>query len=253
MTQLLVALRFAFGFLTRLPVGVTISPIAPETFARAVMCFPVVGATLGVMAWGWQALVLPFAGPALTSISLLALSALLTGGLHLDGLADLFDGLGGYRGKRERMLEIMRDSRIGSHGALALLLCTLARVSVTIELLSHALPWALIGAATCSRFCVLPLLALFPYARTDGLGVDLQRHTGRGHVLIALVFTGVVLCSLSLQLVLPAAYAVLVALALGFWIFKRLGGLTGDVYGAAIELSELTFLIACQLSVEPRN
>lgn len=250
MSKLLSALRFAFGFLTRLPVGNDSMPITAETFARAVVCFPIVGAVLGGIMWAWQALVLPFAGPQLTSVSVIAIAALLTGGLHLDGLADLFDGLGGYRGNRERMLEIMRDSRIGSHGAVALVLCLMARLSVTSELLAHGLSWALIGATTCARFCVLPLLALFPYARADGLGVDLQRHTGLQHVLIALVFTLAVEYALSWQLVLPTAYAVFAALALGFWIWKRLGGLTGDVYGAAIELAELAFLIACQLSLE---
>ncbi|MEY4575791.1 MAG: Cobalamin synthase, partial [Pseudomonadota bacterium] len=69
----------------------------------------------------------------------------------------------------------------------------------------------------------------------------------------AATVTLVVLCMISWQLIIPAAYALSVALALGFWIFKRLGGLTGDVYGAAIELSELAFLIVCQLSLDRPN
>jgi adenosylcobinamide-GDP ribazoletransferase len=241
---MLAALRLAFSFLTRLPVGTSAAPVAPGSFGLAASCFPVVGATLGVLALLVQALVLSHAGSALTSLVLVALSALLTGGLHLDGLADTFDGLGGYHGNRQRMLEIMRDPRIGAHGATALGLCLLTKVSVTSELLSAASTWPLVAAPMCARFCVLPLLRAFPYVRADGLGVTLHAETHAPQLVAALAVTLIVLVALDWRLLWPAACCVIVAMALGFWISKRLGGLTGDVYGAAIELSELAFLIA---------
>ena len=248
LTALVAALRLAFGFLTRLPVGASAAPIGPGTFGLAASCFPVVGATLGTLAWLVQAVLLPHAGASLTSLVLVALSALLTGGLHLDGLADTFDGLGGYHGNRQRMLDIMRDPRIGAHGATALGLHLLSKVIVTSELLSAAAFWPLIAAPACARFCVLPLVKSFPYVRTDGLGVTLHAETHMPQLVAALAFTVVLLVALDWRLLWPATFCVIVAMALGFWIAKRLGGLTGDIYGAAVELAELSFLIACDLA-----
>src|SRR5581483_615259 len=117
----------AFTFLTRLPLrtGVAAGGAGVDMAAdlgRSLPYFPVVGAVLGGALVGAGRLLEGRLPAGLTAVLLVALLALLTGGLHLDGLADLFDALGGGRGDRARMLDIMRDSRIGAHGAVALCL-----------------------------------------------------------------------------------------------------------------------------------
>ena len=92
----------------------------------------------------------------------------MTGGLHLDGVADVFDGLGGGHGDRERILRIMRDSRIGAHGATALVLVLAVKVAALAELLGRGALWPLVVAPAVARFAVVPLIVLLPYARRGG-------------------------------------------------------------------------------------
>jgi len=249
MREQLAALRFAVSFLTRLPVSSSETAVSTDAFGRAAAYFPAVGAALGALCYALVWLIHPRLSAPLTAACSVALLALVTGGLHLDGLADLFDGLGGYRGDRKRMLAIMRDPHIGAHGATALVLCLLGKVLAVSELIAQGNPLPLIAASTCARFCALPLLALFPYARETGIGTELSRSTRSSHLVGGLLFSALLVLALDLRLLLPASYAVVTALALAMWINARLGGLTGDVYGAAIELSELVFLVASDLAV----
>jgi len=125
------ALVAAFAFLTRLPVWR--GPLRDEDLGRSVSFFPLVGLVLGLGVTGLAAAVQGHLPPGLIAILLAALLAGLTGGLHLDGVADVFDALGGGRRDRARMLEIMRDSRIGAHGAAALILVLLAKVTALAQ------------------------------------------------------------------------------------------------------------------------
>src|SRR4051812_27073096 len=123
------SLAVALTFLTRAPFR--LERIVDVDVGRSLAWFPVVGAALGFLLLGMERLLRGVLPPGLAAVSLVATLALLTGGLHLDGLADVFDALGGGRGSRERMLAIMRDSRVGAHGAaaLALFLIEIGRAS----------------------------------------------------------------------------------------------------------------------------
>jgi len=237
------ALLTALAFLTRIPTP--LERIDEKDLGRALAFFPVVGFLLGGLLAAGAAALAPRVGPAVAAWSLVVFLALLTGGLHLDGLADVFDGLGGSRGDRDRMLSIMRDSRIGAHGTVALILVLLGKV-VALEGMMRGRDLALLWAfPAVPRWAAVCLVGLFPYARAEGLGAPFVRGARRAPLLWATLFTAVPLGILGPSVVLPAAAAIVVALAFAIGIRRRLGGLTGDAYGAAIELSELAFLLAC--------
>jgi adenosylcobinamide-GDP ribazoletransferase len=241
------SLRIAIGFLTRLPVEH--GTYAEPSFGRALAWFPLVGTGLGVLLLAAQ-FTLQVAAPmsdATSAVALCALWAALSGGLHLDGLADVFDGLSGGRGDRDRTLEIMRDSHIGAHGATALCLLLIAKVVAVSELLAHERATFLLLCPAVARWIVVALIAWFPYAREEGIGTVFRRHVRArdlllGSLVIAVMMGG--LGWLGLAVAAPVLVCAGVMLLVGFSLKRRLGGLTGDVYGAAIELGELAFLLA---------
>jgi adenosylcobinamide-GDP ribazoletransferase len=217
-------MRGAIQFLTILPVRAAGGPLG-----RSAAWFPLVGALLGLAAAA--ALRLPF-GPILA----LALLAILTGGLHEDGLADVCDALRAHR-SRERMLAILDDSRIGSHGALGLILATLLRWQALAQLGGD--PWLRLPAAIgISRACIV-LLAGSSRPAGDGLGAAFVTSIPRAHVWLA----GAQLLLLAALAGWPAA-ALLTAANLAAiaaeraWFRARLGGVTGDCLGFGCQLSE---------------
>jgi adenosylcobinamide-GDP ribazoletransferase len=221
-------MRAALQFLTILPVR---APDAPPGCASA--WFPLVGALLG--AGAAAALQLPL-GPILA----LALLAVLTGGLHEDGLADVCDALRAHR-TRERMLAILDDSRIGSHGALGLVLATLIRWQALAQMEGE--PWLRLPAAIgISRACIV-LLAGISRPAGDGLGAAFLKTLPRAHVWLA----GAQMLLLAALAGWPAA-ALLIAgnvaaiVALRAWFQARLGGVTGDCLGFGCQLSEAVSL-----------
>lgn len=232
----------ALGLMTRLPLGRWPMPEAPEGFARAAWAYPLAGALAGWLAGGAQALLL-WAGmpPALATAWALAALLLLTGALHEDGLADMADGFGGGR-DRERKLAIMRDSRIGSYGALALLL-SLGLRGAALALLASPLAWAAAGAL--SRAALLLPLGLLRPARAEGLAAGLGR---------AGVPPGLALGVGLAFLLLPAGAALAATLAAALaglgvaWLARRqVGGHTGDILGACAVLAECAALSALSL------
>jgi len=240
--------KVALQFLTRLPVRAP-TPWPERALAASVPTFPLIGAligALGALAFALASwLGLP---PALAALLAVLVQMLLTGGLHEDGLADLADGLGGGRSRADR-LAIMRDPRLGSFGALALIMATLARV---LALAALAEPWlvaaALIAAGAASRAALPALMAALPAARRDGLAAS----AGRPHPLRAAA-AGAIAAGIGL-LLLPAG-AVLLGLLLALLVLfglaalaqRQLGGQTGDVLGAAQQLSEIIFVLGVLL------
>lgn len=233
-------LRIAFGLLTRLPLPA--ADVRDGDLGRAVMFFPVVGLVMGIVL-AMLALVAAGHEPAsMVAVGLVAALAALTGGLHLDGLADVFDGLGEAHGDRARALTIMRDSRIGTHGAAALTLGVLAKaVAITAVLQQHAL-WAIVAFPAVARWAAVFLVVGFPYVRAEGLGKGFNAGASLREVGWATLFVAVLGMWCGRACVIPTLSALAVAVAFGVWMQRRLGGLTGDVYGAAIEIAEVAFL-----------
>lgn len=228
-----------FGLLSRLPV-----PTRRFSGAESVWVWPLVG----VVVSGLSVLVamggLYFGLPAQIGAAMaMAVSALATGAMHDDGLADTFDGLfGGWT--RERRLEIMKDSRIGSYGVLALMITGVARWSALSGLLALGHWQAMIAAAALSRAPMAALMAVMPNARQSGLSANTGRPP-KGRVLIccgaAVMIAALTGCS---GLVVMTLSVTLATLAVAWLAKARIGGQTGDILGATQSLGELAALCA---------
>jgi adenosylcobinamide-GDP ribazoletransferase len=242
--------KVALAFLTRLPAAP--EPIIDgSSLAASVVMFPIVGALIGLGGGGAYALVFWLGVPPLpAAVVALATTIWLTGALHEDGLADVADGFGG--GTLEDKLRIMRDPRIGSYGALALILDLLARAGALAAL---AGPWtvaaALVVAGAVSRAALPPVMAMLPYARTDGLAAA----AGRPHPLRAAAAVLIAALIAVALLGKTAAPALLAGAGAGFavaWLARRrIGGHTGDVLGALQQLTEVGVLLGIVAALRP--
>lgn len=239
----------ALQFLTRIHV-VDQKDLTIEDFGRSVKMFPLVGLVLGLIAAGAAWLLLRFLGPVpLTAAVLTILPIVLTGGLHADGFMDTMDGVLSCR-DRARMLEIMKDSRVGSMGVAAFVCLMLLDFGAVWTIAPAFLPEAVLAAPIVARTAVVASVAGFPYARNAGMGKEFAEYaTGRT---VAFAFGTALL--LFVAGLLSGATSVLpfAALAIGFaaqfalarYYTRILGGLTGDVYGTLITLTETATLLA---------
>lgn len=245
MTRRWSELRLAVMFLTRLPVGQVREPV--PSLSDAAWAFPFAGAIVGsVGAALWVFLASLGITPLLAAVVVLTVQAGITGALHFDGLADFADGIGGGR-DRAHCLEIMRDSRIGSYGVVALVLVALAWVSA----LSDMTPWmgagAVLAMAVASRLAMLVLLVEMPSARDSGLGQSAGHSARRVYVSGALL--ALLLCApLGIWGLLGAMGAAAGAAWVAWRAHRRIGGQTGDVLGAAQKLGETCGLVVLSLA-----
>ncbi|MEM6740975.1 MAG: adenosylcobinamide-GDP ribazoletransferase [Pseudomonadota bacterium] len=237
-------IRLAMMMLTRLPAGRIARPIP---LAEAAWAFPLVGIPVGLLAGGAHVALMGLgAAPALAAIGAVGLLALVTGGLHYDGLADFADGLAGA--DKERRLEIMRDSRIGSYGVLTLGLTLALTAAALADLGGDATLAAFLAIAAASRTAMLAVAVALPAARASGLGQMASGSGGRS--LVVGVAIGLI-CVLPLGvLAIPVILAVIVAAGLVARLaWRRLGGQTGDVLGAVQVSSEAASWLALSLIV----
>ena len=265
-------------FLTRISI-VEQKDWCEKDFADSVRYFPLIGLVLGIIYAAFAALLLSFLPQNgillphhVVAAILLILPILLTGGLHCDGFMDTMDGLFSGR-SRERMLEIMKDSRVGANGVFAFVLLMIFDWSILLDLLQSA--WlfpALFAMPIVSRLMMVVAISAFPYARPVGMGKAFKDGGTKSvlygaffYTLILVFFPGVAadflgiipLDAAGLSSWLLSMTAVIFA-ALLFTIFfasyatRHLGGLTGDVYGAITTLTEtlvlLSFLVCSSVS-----
>lgn len=246
----LYGLLVAAQFLTRLPVPKNLNP-TKEEFGACAPWYPVVGLIVGgilaVAAWG--VLSLPLA-PGIAAILLLVLGTLLTGAFHEDGLADTVDGMGGGWTK-ESILRIMRDSRIGSYGALAVVFLILIRVTSLWGTEPAYWPHALIVAHVLSRWSILPLMKFMPYARADqpGLGKPIVESITSGGLLVSTLGVAFFCIAIAGGVgLISMIVASVTAFIMGRFFKKRIGGMTGDCLGAVNVLCEVAVLILFALN-----
>jgi adenosylcobinamide-GDP ribazoletransferase len=233
-------LRLALSFLTTLPVRAPDMP--PGSLGRAAPWFPVVGVLLGaLLTAAWWGLGWVFS-PVLGAVLLVASWAALTGGLHLDGLADCGDGLLAAV-PPERRLEIMKDPRLGTFGGLSLLLFLLLKVFAVAELPGGAGgACALLLAPALARWLLI-IVARQPSARPGGLGAAFSQGLTPASLAVAAVVPAVVAVLGGWRALAAVLAALLVILVIIRVARARLGGITGDVLGLAVELSELAVLL----------
>ena len=245
------ALLTALEFLTvfRLPLLRRRAADAAE-IARSQGLFPLVGLLLGLMLVGLDRGLSGVMPPPATAGLLVVALVVGTGGLHLDGLADTCDGLFGGSSPPER-LAIMRDSRVGSYGVLAVFCILLLRWAALLSLTSPLRRGALLLAPALGRWAMVGAVAALPYARPEGLGKAMHRAAWPLPTL-----TAAAIALAASVLLFPAwgaalfVFASLVGGLIAFYARSRLGGLTGDVYGAIGECAEVAVLLAAAAGQE---
>lgn len=233
--------RLALAFLTRLPGGA--HPDDSAAVSRGVAWFPAVGAVVGsIVAIVYVAL--DAVVPATTAAALaVGAAAVVTGALHEDGFADSLDALSGGRDAQHR-LEILRDSRHGTFGVLGLVVLTLVKVSALASLDGSAAAAALIAAGALGRGGAVGVMGWAHPASGEGLGASYLRSLRRQDVIAGLglaLLVGVL--SLGAVVAVAAALASAGAVVVALWARRRIGGVTGDVLGAAEQVGECVVLV----------
>lgn len=245
----------ALQFLTR--IHITNREFSLEDFGNSTKFFPLVGAVLGIiyaivaalllLFWHHQTILAPTQMTVIIATILLLLPILCTGGLMLDGLMDTFDGVASGR-SRERMLEIMKDSRVGSFGVLALFSFLLLEWSFLQGIRTYLLVPAVLATPIIGRFGMTIAICCFPYARKQGMGKIFSEMATRKTLQFAFIVTLIFVAPLGTA----AISAFIVGSCIAWWfarrLSKQLGGLTGDTYGAVETVTEaaalLTFVLA---------
>ncbi len=233
-------MRIAFGLMTTLPIHLPDDWSAGDS-GRAAVWYPLVGLIVGALTWlAWRGALLVFP-PLVTGIIALVVWVALTGGLHLDGLADCCDGLFASVGP-ERRLEIMKDPHVGAFGVIGLILVLLLKAAALASLTSTT-SFAILLAASLARWCILPA-GLLPLARPSGMGADFASGFRRASLLWGAIVPLLVAILLGWRGLLSALAGVGAA-ALILWFAKsRIGGVTGDVFGMLVEVVETVVLLA---------
>lgn len=230
-------------FLTRIPIN-TVIHIKEEDFHKGVVYFPLVGLLIGSL----NALIYFIASRIIQGVfplmAVIIFNTLITGALHLDGLADTCDGLFSAR-KKERMLEIMRDSRIGTNGALALIFSILLKIALLDITPKTIMIPTIIMIPVMGRGVMAIILYGSTYARKEGLGNLFIGKTSLTKTLISAFITmAIAYICLNLLGVLALMIAIVTAFGLRRAFNMRLGGLTGDLLGAINEVVELVALFS---------
>jgi adenosylcobinamide-GDP ribazoletransferase len=231
----------AVQFMTRIPMPAY--DYQPELVLGGAKFYPLVGAVVALGGIAVEFLLRPHLPTALTALAVVIYLIAITGGFHEDGLADAVDAFGGGW-TRERMLEIMHDSRIGSFGTLAIVLSLGARWGLLAAMPVARFPWYLLAAHVLCRWTTLPLGTFMNSARSDGLGARMAHKIPMSSALIgtALAF-GIAGWALRLQAVAPVVAVSLITLLTGLYYRSRIGGITGDCFGATNQLAEIAVYV----------
>jgi adenosylcobinamide-GDP ribazoletransferase len=233
-------LSIAFNLLTTLPIPAP-KDWQPGDSGRAAGWYPFVGFVIGVFVLFAYDYFDKYFSWLLTPALSLTLWVILTGGLHLDGLADCCDGLL-HASNAERRLEIMKDSRMGAFGGIGLILALLIKVSALASLPAARVFPAILLSASLARWCII-LAGFQPLARAGGMGADFQSGLRKS----ALIWGGIIPLALVIMLELPGVLALGFTLLGTFLLLRfaraRIGGVTGDVFGLVVEVSEIITLV----------
>ncbi len=239
----------AVRFLTIFPMRQVTSPTS-EQMGESMVFFPLVGMLLGLILTGVSWCFSPVFPPPVLATILIGLLIVMTGGLHWDGVADTFDGLAGAKGDRNRMLTIMKDSRIGGLGVLSVCFLIVLKIVLLANLPVEYWKRALILMPMMGRFIQLEMAVWGQYARPEeGTGRAFVEGATRGNFWFALAGVGII----SLLSMGKAGFGILaLCLVYGYGVKtffdRKIGGITGDILGMANETSEILVLILIYFS-----
>jgi adenosylcobinamide-GDP ribazoletransferase len=246
------ALLVALQFLTRLPVRLRAAP-SEEEVGRSLLFYPLVGLLIGALLATFAMAMSAGGIPDLLGAALVLVAwTLITGGLHLDGLADSADAWIGGRGERERTLAIMKDPYCGPMGVTVLVVILVVKFAALAALLACEKGWVVVLPPVLGR-TALPLLFLTtPYVRPNGLGSALSARLHRKTMAaIVMVTLGALIASLGWPGMVAVVAGMSIFIPLRRMMVRTLGGTTGDTAGALVELVEATTLIAVAVLFDP--
>ena len=232
-------LRIAFGLMTTLPFKLPDDWSVGDS-GRASVWYPFVGLVLGALTWlAWKGATLVFP-PAVAGIVTLLVWVLLSGGLHLDGLADCCDGLLAST-SMERRLEIMKDPRLGTFAVLGLILVLFLKAA-TLASLNSGTSFGILLAASLARWCILPA-GMMPLARPSGMGADFASGFQRSFMIWGAIVPLGTAIFLGVRGALAILIGVVTVVLISRFAISRIGGVTGDVFGLIVEVVETVVLL----------
>jgi adenosylcobinamide-GDP ribazoletransferase len=230
-------------FFTRIPINVDLKA-TDEDFAKGVSFFPIVGLIIGAFSLAVMIAASKLLGGLFPLICCLIAGTAITGGFHVDGLADTCDGIFSSR-TRDKMLEIMRDSRIGTIGTIAIIFDYLLKLSLLSMLTGKVLYFAVLLSPVAGKTLMVLLMKTSKYARSGpGLGgLYLEKQTIGGTVLAALIGIAVITGFLGVWGIAAFGVCAVICFLYRSFIYSKLQGMTGDTLGAANELLEVSFIL----------
>ena len=237
-------------FLTRIPVKIS-HHFNDDDFKKGIWYMPVIGLFIGLILFGTYSFLNGLLPSMVISFILVVLYLLITGGIHIDGLADTIDALASNR-NRERMLEIMKDSHIGTFGVLGIVIWFGGMI-----ILRGEAPWACLIIPPAGRSLALFSCSISSYARENGMGKVIIESTHAGHAAFSVFITAISIVLLYLfSSDFSIALAALIAFVIVFFeilihtkcISKKLSGITGDIVGYIIEFSGFLLLLFAYLT-----
>lgn len=238
-------------FMTRIPININVG--FDEDFHKSLYYFPLVGLILGVLEFLIGKISIMIFDPFISSLIITLSAVILTGGLHIDGLGDTFDALYSYRDK-EKMLEIMKDSRLGTNSLLAVMFVLLFKIGFIYSIINKGLLWIIMFMPILGRLGVLVLTYKTVTPRKNGLGNLFIGKCSTKMFLTAISYSLVIIAIIS-KLIFLSTNAILLSALISVpvillfnlifkkHVYKKIDGVTGDILGCSIELSELIYLI----------
>ncbi len=237
--------------MTRIPIKSDVG--FDEEFHKSIVYFPLVGLVIGTISFLIGELAINIFDPFVTSILIVAGEVVITGGLHIDGLGDTFDAIYSNRDK-ERMLEIMKDSRLGTNSLLAILFLVLIKIGILSAVIENNLMYLIIFMPMISRLGVIVMFYKTVTPRKQGMGNVFIGKATLGMFITAILYTAIIVFVISkfiffvlIENIIKLLISILVVMIFNQWfkkhIYKKIDGVTGDILGCTIELGELIFLL----------
>lgn len=242
-------------FVTRIPINIDVG--FDDEFHKTITYFPLVGFVLGILLFIIGTVSNILFDPFITSILVTLGSVILTGGLHIDGLGDTFDAIYSYRDK-EKMLEIMKDSRLGTNSLLAIVFLILLKIGFIYSLINNNLMWTVIFMPVIGRLGVIRLTYKTVTPREKGMGNLFIGKATTSMFLTAILYTMALIILVAKfvfksSMTLPILASIIVVILFNQLfknhIYKKIDGVTGDILGCSIELGEVIYLLYIYLII----
>ncbi|CEI74116.1 MULTISPECIES: adenosylcobinamide-GDP ribazoletransferase [Romboutsia] len=242
-------------FMTRIPINIDVG--FDDEFHKTITYFPLVGFVLGILLFIIGTVSNILFDPFITSILVTLGSVILTGGLHIDGLGDTFDAIYSYRDK-EKMLEIMKDSRLGTNSLLAIVFLILLKIGFIYSLINNNLMWTIIFMPVIGRLGVIRLTYKTVTPREKGMGNLFIGKATTSMFLTAILYTMALIILVAKfvfnsSMTLPILASIIVIILFNQLfknhIYKKIDGVTGDILGCSIELGEVIYLLYIYLII----